>query len=183
MSMRIIDTEIDDVKILEPTVFGDERGYFMETFRDDWFKENVTDVNFVQDNHSKSAKGILRGLHFQTAQTQGKLVRVLHGEVYDVAVDLRRSSPTFGNWVGVFLSSENKRQFWVPAGFAHGFLVTSDIAEFSYKCTNYYHPESEVSLAWDDKTLAIDWPLLGSKPLLSEKDKNALSLGNVPCFN
>lgn len=168
--MNIISTEIEDVKILEPKVFGDERGFFMETFRTDWFKENIANVDFVQDNHSKSKKGILRGLHFQKVQTQGKLVRVTSGEVYDVAVDVREGSPTFGKWVGVYLSAENKRQLWVPAGFAHGFLVTSESAEFVYKCTDYYHSESEVSLAWDDPELAIDWPLNNEQPSLSTKD-------------
>lgn len=172
--MEIIQTKIPDIKILQPKVFGDERGFFMETFRADWFKENIANVEFVQDNHSKSNKGILRGLHFQKVQTQGKLVRVTSGEVYDVAVDVREGSPTFGKWVGVYLSAENKRQFWVPAGFAHGFLVTSESAEFVYKCTDYYHPESEVSVAWDDPELAIDWPLNNEQPSLSAKDAEGI---------
>lgn len=171
--MKIIDTLIPDVKILEPNVFGDDRGFFMETFRDTWFKENIADVNFVQDNHSKSKQGILRGLHFQTENTQGKLVRVTSGEVFDVAVDIRKGSETYGQWVGEYLSAENKRQLWVPEGFAHGFYVTSESAEFVYKCTDYYHPASEVSLAWNDKDIAIDWPIKGM-PLLSEKDEKGL---------
>lgn len=180
--MKTIDTAIPDVKILEPRVFGDSRGFFMETFRQDWFKANVANVEFVQDNHSKSAKGILRGLHFQTEQTQGKLVRVVEGEVFDVAVDLRKQSPTFGKWIGEYLSGENKRQLWVPAGFAHGFLVTSPIAEFVYKCTDYYHPESEISLKWNDSTVNVDWPLNGMQPVLSEKDTHGKQLGEIPIF-
>lgn len=182
--MEILDTNIPDVKILQPKVFGDERGFFMETFRDSWFRENVSDVHFLQDNHSKSSRGILRGLHFQTEQTQGKLVRVVSGEVFDVAVDLREGSPTFGQWAGTTLSAENGRQFWVPAGFAHGFLVTSESAEFVYKCTEYYHPQSEVSLRWDDPEVGIEWPITdGPSPQLSEKDLNGLSLTQVPKFS
>lgn len=178
--MKVIDTNIPDVKIIEPAVFGDERGFFMETWSQQKFEELVTKkpTSFVQDNHSKSKQGILRGLHFQTENTQGKLVRVTSGEVFDVAVDIRKSSATFGQWVGVYLSAENKRQLWVPEGFAHGFYVTSEEAEFVYKCTNYYLPASEVSLAWDDKELAIEWPLNG-EPMLSEKDKHALSLSEI----
>lgn len=174
--MQIIETAIPDVKIIQPTVFGDERGFFMETFRDSWFKSELADVSFVQDNHSKSTHGILRGLHYQTKHPQGKLVRVIAGEVYDVAVDLRQSSPTFGQWVGAILSDENRLQFWVPAGFAHGFYVTSESAEFVYKCTDYYAPEYEKSLAWNDPNLNINWPIKkGQLPLLSTKDKDALS--------
>ncbi|WP_444898257.1 dTDP-4-dehydrorhamnose 3,5-epimerase [Microbulbifer sp. EKSA008] len=170
--MNIIDTKISDVKIVEPKVFGDERGFFYESFRDDIFNSKCEHRTFVQDNHSKSSQGILRGLHYQTERTQGKLVRVVHGEVYDVAVDLRRSSPTFGQWVGVYLSAENKRQLWVPEGFAHGFYVTSENAEFIYKCTDYYAPEYEQSLLWNDQDLNIDWPLIeGIQPQLSEKDR------------
>lgn len=167
--MKLITTDIPDVKILEPQVFGDERGFFMETFKLDWFKANVANVEFVQDNHSKSSHGILRGLHFQRVQTQGKLVRVISGEVFDVAVDIREGSPTYGQWVGEYLSAENKRQLWVPAGFAHGFVVTSESAEFVYKCTDYYHPESEESIVWCDETLNINWPI--SAPSLSAKDE------------
>ena len=170
--MKFIDTSIADVKILEPQVFGDERGFFMETFRVNEFEEKCAARKFVQENHSKSRRGILRGLHYQTKQTQGKLVRVVAGSVYDVAVDLRKSSPTFGRWVGVELSAENKRQLWVPEGFAHGFYVTSESAEFVYKCTDYYAPDYERSLRWDDPTLAIEWPQTGNEsPSLSAKDE------------
>lgn len=170
--MHIIETHIPDVKILEPKVFGDERGFFMETFREDWFRSHVADVRFVQDNHSKSKRGILRGLHYQEEQVQGKLVRVMAGEVYDVAVDIRQSSPTYGQWVGARLSADNKKQMWVPEGFAHGFLVTSDYAEFVYKCTDYYHPQSERCILWSDSSLVIDWPVEKvGEVLLSEKDK------------
>lgn len=167
--MRVIDTKIPDVKLLEPQVFGDDRGFFMETFRDEWFKENVADRTFVQENHSKSIKGVLRGLHYQTENTQGKLVRVVSGAVFDVAVDMREGSPTFGQWVGEILSAENKRQLWVPEGFAHGFYVLTDEAEFTYKCTDYYNPKAEHSLIWNDETVGIEWPLEG-KPSLSAKD-------------
>ncbi len=181
--MQVISTEISDVKIIEPRVFGDERGFFLETFREDWFRTECAKVDFVQDNHSKSSQGILRGLHYQMQQTQGKLVRVISGEVYDVAVDMRKSSTTYGQWVGVTLSAENKRQLWVPAGFAHGFYVTSESAEFVYKCTDYYHPESEISIKYDDPTLNIDWPLAsGKKPSLSEKDNAGLAFLDAPTF-
>lgn len=178
--MNVIETTIPEVKIIEPAVFGDERGFFMETWQQRKFEELVTQAPclFVQDNHSKSAKGILRGLHFQSENTQGKLVRVVSGEVYDVAVDVRKNSPTYGQWVGVFLSAENKRQLWVPEGFAHGFYVTSEEAEFVYKCTDYYNPTAEVSLLWNDPELDIDWPLDG-KPLLSAKDADAISFADV----
>lgn len=171
--MKIIDTKIPDVKIIEPDVFGDERGFFMETWNQKEFEEKVTrkPTAFVQDNHSKSKKGILRGLHYQTENTQGKLVRVISGEVFDVAVDIRKNSPTFGQWVGEYLSAENKRQLWVPEGFAHGFYVISESAEFVYKCTDFYNPKAEVSIAWNDPTLKIRWPIDSSDaPLLSEKD-------------
>jgi len=181
--MNIVETAIPDVKILEPKVFGDDRGFFMETFREEWFRENVADVKFVQDNHSKSSQGILRGLHYQTEQTQGKLVRVTQGEVYDVAVDMRKDSPTFGHHIGVLLSAENKRQLWVPEGFAHGFYVTSESAEFVYKCTDYYAPQFEQSVLWNDPVLNIQWPLVnGQAPLLSEKDKAGLLLVDAPVF-
>lgn len=178
--MKVIDTRIPDVKIIEPSVFGDERGFFMETWNQKKFEDLVTGkpTQFVQDNHSKSKKGILRGLHYQTENTQGKLVRVVSGEVFDVAVDIRKGSPTFGQWVGEYLSAENKRQLWVPEGFAHGFYVTSDEAEFVYKCTDYYNPKAEVSLLWNDIDLSIEWPLSGEL-VLSEKDLNALSLNNI----
>ena len=169
--MKIIDTAIPDVKIIEPAVFGDERGFFMETWQELKFNELVCERRFVQDNHSKSCQGILRGLHYQTEKTQGKLVRVVAGEVFDVAIDIRRSSPTFGLAVGVLLSAENKRQLWVPEGFAHGFYVTTESAEFVYKCTNYYNPSTEHSIRWDDPDLNIQWPLVdGQQPSLSAKD-------------
>ncbi len=173
--MKVIDTTIPDLKIIEPKVFGDERGFFLETFRQSWFKEKVADITFVQDNHSKSEKGILRGMHYQTEFEQGKLVRVLSGEVYDVAVDVRSSSPTFGQWYGTVLSAENKRQLWIPEGFAHGFYVISSVAEFAYKCTNYYAPEFEQSIRWNDPCLAIDWPLINNEaPVLSKKDEEGV---------
>ncbi len=177
--MKVIDTKIPDVKIIEPAVFGDERGFFMETWQQKKFEELVTGkpTQFVQDNHSKSKKGILRGLHYQTENTQGKLVRVVSGEVFDVAVDIRTDSPTFGQWVGIYLSAENKRQLWVPEGFAHGFYVTSDEAEFFYKCTDYYNPSSEHSIIWNDSDIGIEWPLHG-KPILSEKDQNSFFMKN-----
>jgi len=180
--MKLIETKIPDVKIIEPDVFGDDRGFFMETWNQKEFEEKVTGkpTTFVQDNHSKSKRGILRGLHYQTENTQGKLVRVISGEVFDVAVDVREDSPTLGQWVGVYLSAENKRQLWVPEGFAHGFYVTSESAEFVYKCTDYYNPKAEVSIAWDDPTLFIDWPILkGVTTSLSVKDMNASSFLNV----
>ena len=178
--MKVIDTEIPDVKIIEPAVFGDERGFFMETWNQNTFEEQVTGkpTKFVQDNHSKSKKGILRGLHYQTENTQGKLVRVVSGEVFDVAVDIRKNSPTFGKWVGVYLSDENKRQLWIPEGFAHGFYVTSDEAEFVYKCTDYYNPQAEVSIAWNDSELKIDWPLC-DEPLLSIKDEMGIKIKDI----
>ena len=178
--MKVIDTRIPDVKIIEPTVFGDERGFFMETWNQKQFEDLVTGkpTKFVQDNHSKSKKGILRGLHYQTENTQGKLVRVVFGEVFDVAVDIRKNSPTFGQWVGEYLSANNKRQLWIPAGFAHGFYVTSDRAEFVYKCTDYYNPKSEISIKWSDSEIGIKWPI-GDAPLLSDKDINGIDFSNV----
>ena len=181
--MNVIKTKIKDLLIIEPKVFGDERGFFLETFRVDWFKTNLADFTFVQDNHSKSSHGILRGLHYQLTQTQGKLVRVTSGEVYDVAVDMRKSSPTFGQHVGVVLSGDNKKQLWVPEGFAHGFYVMSQSAEFVYKCTNYYAPEHEVSLLWNDPALNIEWPLVdGKNPSLSAKDEVGLLFKDAPTF-
>ncbi|PPC74697.1 dTDP-4-dehydrorhamnose 3,5-epimerase [Pokkaliibacter plantistimulans] len=181
--MKFIDTEIPEVKIIEPSVFGDDRGFFMETFRENLFERHCNSRPFVQDNHSKSRQGILRGLHYQIKNPQGKLVRVVSGEVFDVAVDLRRNSKTFGQWVGVVLSSENKRQLWVPEGFAHGFYVTSESAEFVYKCTDYYSPEHDRSLLWNDPTLNILWPLVdGKAPELSVKDENAASLQEADTF-
>ncbi|KHA61686.1 dTDP-4-dehydrorhamnose 3,5-epimerase [Vibrio variabilis] len=172
--MKVIDTAIPDVKIIEPAVFGDERGFFMETWNQQRFEELVTKrkTPFVQDNHSKSRQGILRGLHYQTENTQGKLVRVISGEVFDVAVDIRKGSETFGQWVGVYLSAENRRQLWVPEGFAHGFYVTSEEAEFVYKCTDYYNPKAEHSIIWNDPNIGIEWPIT-IEPSLSEKDSTA----------
>jgi dTDP-4-dehydrorhamnose 3,5-epimerase len=180
--MRASLTAIPDVMIIEPKVFGDDRGFFFESFNERRFTE-LTGVaaHFVQDNHSRSAKNVLRGLHYQIQQAQGKLVRVVSGEVFDVAVDLRRSSPTFGKWVGEYLSAENKKQLWIPEGFAHGFLVLSDFAEFLYKTTDYYAPEHERSLAWNDPAIGIDWPLAG-EPLLSGKDKQAQTLAKTETF-
>ncbi|VXB93766.1 dTDP-4-deoxyrhamnose-3,5-epimerase [Pseudomonas sp. 8BK] len=180
--MQAINTELPGVLILEPKVFGDQRGFFFESFNARAFaKATGLQCEFVQDNHSRSQLGVLRGLHYQVQQAQGKLVRVTAGEVYDVAVDLRRSSPTFGHWVGVHLSAENKRQLWVPAGFAHGFLVLSEFAEFLYKTTDYYAPEHERCIRWDDPTLAIEWPLDGA-PQLSPKDQSGLSFAEAQVF-
>lgn len=171
---KFIETCLSGVYIVEPTVFGDNRGYFMETYHYEEFKKNGLDMVFVQDNQSKSRKGVLRGLHFQTENTQGKLVRVISGEVFDVAVDLRKDSETYGKWEGVVLSSENKKQFYVPEGFAHGFLVLSDEAEFVYKCTDYYNPKAEGSILWNDEKIGIQWPIEDIEEIiLSEKDRNA----------
>ena len=181
--MKVIDTTIPDVKIIEPIVFGDERGFFMETWQQNRFEELVTGkpTKFVQDNHSRSSKGVLRGLHYQKTKPQGKLVRVVKGEVFDVAVDIRENSPTFGQWEAVTLTEQNKIQFWVPPGFAHGFLVLSDTADFEYKCTDYYDPYDEGSLSWEDPYLGIKWPLVnGSLPKLSDKDAAGLSFKDAP---
>ena len=179
--MNITDTAIPEVKILEPQVFGDERGFFMETFRDNWFREHIAPRTFVQENHSKSGQGVLRGLHYQTENTQGKLVRVVAGAVFDVAVDLRRNSPTFGQWAGAILSAENKRQLWVPEGFAHGFYVLGGGAEFVYKCTDYYNPRAEHTLLWNDPAIGIAWPLHG-EPKLSAKDAAGKTLAAAATF-
>jgi len=180
--MQAISTKLPGVLILEPKVFGDERGFFFESFNARAFAEATgLQCEFVQDNHSRSQRGVLRGLHYQVQQAQGKLVRVSAGEVFDVAVDLRRSSPTFGKWVGTLLSAENKRQLWVPAGFAHGFVVLSEFAEFLYKTTDYYAPEHERCIRWDDPSLAIDWPLDGV-PQLSAKDQAGLSFAEAQVF-
>ncbi|MGI5896948.1 MAG: dTDP-4-dehydrorhamnose 3,5-epimerase [Oscillospiraceae bacterium] len=174
---NFIETKIKGVFIIEPTVFGDERGYFMETYNYNEFKEAGLDMTFVQDNESKSKKGVLRGLHFQTRNSQGKLVRVIEGEVFDVAVDLRNGSETFGKWVGVTLNTENKRQFYIPEGFAHGFVVLSDEAKFVYKCTNFYDPSSEGGIFWNDPDIGIEWPITADMQiLLSEKDKKQPTL-------
>lgn len=173
--MKAASLAIPDVFLIEPQVFGDERGFFFESFNHAKFEAAIgRKVSFVQDNHSKSAKGVLRGLHYQDPKPQGKLVRVTQGEVFDVAVDVRQGSPTYGNWVGEILSAENKKQLWIPEGFAHGFLVLSENAEFLYKTTDYYAPDCEVCIAWDDPTLAIDWPLDGA-PKLSGRDQQGTS--------
>ena len=170
---KFTETEIEGVYIISPIVFGDNRGYFMETYNYNEFKEAGLDMVFVQDNQSKSKKGVLRGLHFQKTHPQGKLVRVIEGEVFDVAVDLRKNSKTYGKWVGVILSKDNKKQFYIPEGFAHGFLVLSDEAEFTYKCTDFYHPEDEGGIAWNDPDIGVKWPMEGiDKVILSDKDKN-----------
>lgn len=175
--------DIPDVIVFEPKVFGDDRGFFFESFNQKVFEEVVgRPVQFVQDNHSRSVKGVLRGLHYQIQQAQGKLVRVVSGEVFDVAVDLRKSSATFGKWVGVHLSAENKKQLWIPEGFAHGFVVLSQSAEFLYKTTDYWAPEHERSLAWDDKSIGIEWPIT-EQPALSAKDQKALSLKDAELFD
>jgi len=181
--MKVVDTAIPEVKVIEAQVFGDERGFFMETFRASIMDELTGGKPFVQDNHSKSAQGILRGLHYQMQQTQGKLVRVVQGAVFDVAVDMRKNSPTFGQWVGEVLSAENKKQLWVPEGFAHGFYVMTESAEFVYKCTDYYAPEFDRSLKWNDPEVGIEWPLVdGKQPLLSEKDENGKSFSEADTF-
>ncbi|MEK2484824.1 dTDP-4-dehydrorhamnose 3,5-epimerase [Providencia stuartii] len=176
--MKIIPTEIPDVLIIEPKVFEDERGFFYESFNQKQFDEAVGyHIDFVQDNHSKSTKGVLRGLHYQEEPySQGKLVRCVVGEVFDVAVDIRKNSPTFGKWVGVNLSAENKRQLWIPEGFAHGFYVISESAEFCYKCTKYYHPSAEKTLIWNDSEINILWPIDIESPLLSSKDNKGHTL-------
>lgn len=180
--MNVIDTAIPEVLVLEPKVFGDARGFFYESFNRQVFT-NATGLNpdFVQDNHSRSLRGVLRGLHYQVNQPQGKLVRVIAGEVFDVAVDLRKKSPTFGHWVGEYLSAENKRQMWIPAGFAHGFLVLSEYAELLYKATDYYAPQHERCIRWDDPTLDIQWPI-GISPLLSAKDEQGALFYDVEVF-
>ena len=181
--MQAIQTAIADVLIFEPKVFGDARGFFFESFNQQVFDQAVgRHVDFVQDNHSRSSKGVLRGLHYQIQQPQGKLVRVVRGSVFDVAVDLRKSSRTFGQWVGVELSEENQRQLWVPEGFAHGFVVTSESADFLYKTTDFYAPAHERCIRWDDPALAIQWPELGLKPLVSAKDAVGKVFGDAAVF-
>lgn len=181
--MQFTHTKIPDVILIEPKVFADERGFFLESYQKKKFLEAGIDADFVQDNHSKSLQGVLRGLHYQTQQTQGKLVRVISGEIFDVAVDIRKSSPYFGKWVGDHLSAENKKMLWVPAGFAHGFLVTSPSAEVLYKATDYYAPQWERSIKWNDPLINIVWPLNGSEPTLSIKDEAGESLGEAEVFN
>ena len=180
--MNVVHASIPEVLILEPKVFGDERGFFYESYNEREFTESTgLNIHFVQDNHSRSAKNVLRGLHYQIRQPQGKLVRVIIGEVYDIAVDIRRSSPTFGQWTANVLSNQNKRTLWIPPGFAHGFLVTSDYAEFIYKTTDYWAPSFERSIAWNDPELNIPWPLQG-EPALSDKDRNGLPFKTAEVF-
>lgn len=179
--MQFEATPLPGVYLITPRVFGDERGFFMESWNADTFKDAGFDLPFVQDNHSRSVQGTLRGLHYQTRHTQGKLVRVTAGSVYDVAVDMRRDSPTLGQWFGVTLDADKRQMLWVPPGFAHGFYVTSDSADFQYKCTDRYDPESEISVAWNDPQLGIEWPLVhGQAPSLSAKDAKALAFGDAP---
>jgi len=181
--VRFLPTTLRDVVLVEPRVHGDERGFFMETWHRERFVQAGIDCQFVQDNHSRSVRGTLRGLHFQLNHVQGKLARVTSGEVFDVAVDVRRSSPTFGHWEGVRLSAANRRSLWVPPGFAHGFLVLSDVADFVYKCTDYYDPESERAIRWDDPAIGVDWPLEpGTTPILSARDAAAGGLADTDCL-
>lgn len=176
--MNVVKTSLQGCVTIEPKVFGDDRGFFLEAFHTSRYADMVgISVPFVQDNHSRSSKGVLRGLHFQKTKPQGKLVRVVRGEVFDVAVDLRKGSSTFGQWEGVILSEENKKQFWVPPGFAHGFVVISDIADFEYKCTDYYDQSDEGSILWSDPDLGISWPM--ENPILSDKDRNANKLADL----
>ncbi len=176
--MKVIKTKLDDCIIIEPTVFGDERGFFLETFQTERYaSEAGITLPFVQDNHSRSSKGVLRGLHFQKTKPQGKLVRVVSGQVYDVALDIRKGSSTYGQWEGVILSEENKIQLWVPPGFAHGFVVLSNYADFEYKCTDYYDPSDEGCILWNDSDLGITWPI--DNPILSDKDASAHSLADL----
>jgi len=180
--MKVIETSIPEVLIVEPAVFGDERGFFMESFNERAMREIGIDVQFVQDNHSRSTRNVLRGLHYQIQQPQGKLVRVVSGSVFDVAVDIRRGSPTFGKWAGVELTAENKRMFWIPAGFAHGFVVLSETADFLYKATDYYAPQFERSILWNDPAIGVEWPHTG-KLLLSAKDKAAKPFAEADVFD
>lgn len=181
--MNIVPTSIPDVIVFEPKIFGDDRGFFFESFNQNVFEQAIgKHYDFVQDNHSKSSKGVLRGLHYQVQQAQGKLVRVVSGEVFDVAVDIRRSSPTFGQWVGQHLSGENKKQMWIPPGFAHGFLVLSESAEFLYKTTDFYAPAHERCISWNDNEIGIQWPDIGFAPLLSAKDQQGLGIQQAEVF-
>ena len=182
--MKVIETSIPEVKILEPEVFGDSRGFFLESYNRRRFAEAVgSEVDFVQDNHSRSGRGVLRGLHYQIEQAQAKLVRVTRGSVFDVAVDLRQSSPTFGNWTGTYLTAENFRQFWIPEGFAHGFLVLEDDTEFLYKTNDYYAPEHERCLLWNDPAIGIEWPLENLQVRLSAKDEQGLPLSRIETYS
>ena len=181
--MKYTKLNIPDIILIQPQIFGDHRGFFMETFRDGEFRKNVADITFVQENHSKSTQGILRGLHYQIKQPQGKLVRVISGKVFDVAVDIRKSSPFFGRWTGITLSAENKKMLWIPPGFAHGFYAISREAEFVYKCTNYYEPEYERSIMWNESSIAVDWPIIpDTSPILSQKDELGSTLKNAEVF-
>ena len=181
--MKYTKLNIPEVILIEPEIFKDNRGFFMEIFKDNEFRKNVIDIDFVQENHSKSSRGILRGLHYQIKQPQGKLVRVISGEVFDVAVDIRKSSPFFEKWVSTTLSAENRKMLWIPPGFAHGFYVLSNDAEFTYKCTDYYALEHERSVLWNDSQIAIDWPIIsGLPPILSEKDKHGTILKKAEVF-
>lgn len=181
--MKFIPQKISDVVLIEPRVFGDERGFFMETWNEKLFALSGINKHFVQDNHSTSSKGVLRGLHYQIKQPQGKLVRVTAGKVFDVAVDLRRLSPSFGQYVGAELSAENKNMFWVPPGFAHGFYAMTDCVEFQYKCTDFYAPEYERTILWNDPELDIRWPLNGNQPILSDKDKIGVSIAEAEVYD
>ena len=182
--MKFEETPLPGVYLLQPAVFGDPRGFFLESWNRETFREAGFDLDFVQDNHSRSARGTLRGMHYQTKHTQGKLVRVTAGEVFDAVVDVRRDSPTLGQWYGITLSAENHHMLWVPPGFAHGFCVTSDYADFQYKCTDIYHPASEVALAWDDPHVGIEWPLApGEVPQLSAKDQQGLAWTDLPLLD
>lgn len=180
--MELIETKLPGVLIIEPRVFGDDRGFFLESWNAETFRAAGLDLEFVQDNHSRSSRGVLRGLHYQQPEPQGKLVRVTAGRAFDVAVDLRRSSPTFGQWAGVELSAANKRMFWIPPGFAHGFLSLEDGTDFLYKCTAFYRPAYDHSIRWDDPAIGIDWPLEGMTPQLSAKDLAGKSLADAEVF-
>ena len=182
--MKFEQTPLEGLYLVQPQVFGDQRGFFLENWNAATFREAGFDLAFVQDNHSRSSRGILRGMHYQTEHTQGKLVRVTCGKVFDAVVDLRRGSKTLGQWYGTTLSAENHCMLWIPPGFAHGFYVTSELADFQYKCTDIYHPASEVSLAWNDPTVGIEWPLpAGEEPLLSGKDRRGLAWSEIPLFD
>ena len=181
--MKIQATNIPDVLVIEPAVHGDHRGFFMETWRKEWFSDFAPGLEFVQDNHSKSVKGTLRGLHYQISNPQGKFIRVVSGEIFDAVVDLRKSSSTFGQWAGVSLSADNKKSLWVPPGFAHGFYVISETAEITYKCTDYYSAENERSLLWNDPSVAIQWPLHEIKVIISEKDNQGSFLSDCDTFS
>lgn len=180
--MKIISTPIPDIRLIQPKIFEDDRGFFLESYQKRQYAEAGIDADFVQDNHSKSYHGILRGLHYQIKKPQGKLMRVIAGEIYDIAVDIRRSSPTFGKWFGTYLSSENKQMLWVPVGFAHGFYVTSQEAEVLYKTTDYYFPQWERTIAWNDPTIDISWPLQNELPILSPKDEAGKFLPEAEVF-